>query len=639
MLHPLVFKASGCGWVFTMRDLVSFYKTVGELLQNDGHKDLSKFCNEPYMSDYVADHDNWDGGIDTFNIEIEVPVGIFSKWKSVIEGGIESQEKRVEEAFETAVRGINAIRIGHVTIRPMSKADDAIGQSRKPLSDPLHFEVQNKQGRRSDYIGSVNLPKRYPCFILVFNSDWTDYGYSTWFSLYYFATKKDKHLVGELKLMCSDCSSTIEALPEEFDEPLDDSFCSLGINTDYYIRLRSVLQDEYLIKEVLHYLCDCTFEPTIYDLHRDENIFIQSLMRDLSSMDAFKEGLALAMGVEPDDMYSFTYTFHPEYDTSLYADWSVRIPYNPLQFMRTIGIIGNNGVGKTQILSKFVSDLLGKDKFKFEALPHFKNLLVICSTPFDSYPAEPQEQSDIYYKMCCLEQDKTVTVQALRNNLSEVEKRPTVDNKSMLSLWKRLTVNYVDKNFINHVIKIVPNEGEEERLEIVYDTLEENIQILSSGQLHILSLVTYICAHIHYHSLLVIDEPEVHLHPHITMDFMAVLSRLLQLFKSYAIIATHSPLVVREMAGKNVFLMQKMQDGIPQIAPVAFETLGEDVTTLYCNLFGYDEKSSFFKKMVDELCRRGKNYEEIVGWFQRGVELNVNALLIIRDAIENRDNA
>ena len=43
--------------------------------------------------------------------------------------------------------------------------------------------------------------------------------------------------------------------------------------------------------------------------------------------------------------------------------------------------------------------------------------------------------------------------------------------------------------------------------------------------------------------------------------------------------------------------------------------------------------------MVDDLCADGKDYQSIVEWFQRGVNLNVNALLIIRDAIMARDNA
>ena len=621
-----------------MSDLKSYYLTVAKLLQNEGHEELSHFCNERYMSDQIVDHDNWDGGIDTYSIDVEVPVDVFGKWQSVIEGGVETLEKLIAEAFDIAVRGINSIRIGNVTIRPIARVDEK-RQKRGYLSMPLHFEVQIKQGQRADYLASVQPPKRYPCFILVFNWDWTDYEYHTWFCLFYFASEADRRMIGELKLMNSEQDNTMDALPEEFDEPLDDSFCSLGIKTDYYIGLRQELENEQLIKEVQHYLCDCTFEPAIYDQHRDERIFNVSLMRDLSAMDALQEGQSLAMGIEPDEMYSFSYTYHPKYDNSLYADWKVHIPYKPLKFMRTFGIIGINGVGKTQILSSFITDLLAQKVDNFKSLPHFKNIIVICSTPFDSYPVEKQDTREIVYRLCCLEQDKTLTLDGIKQNLNRIMKQPTVEHVSMLTVWVDLIREYVDSAFVDHVVILKRDADGSEYYDINGDDLGSNVNILSSGQLHILSLVTYICANIHYRSLLFIDEPEVHLHPHITMEFMAMLSGLLSVFKSYAIIATHTPLVVREMAGKNVFLMQKMQDGIPQIAPVGFETLGEDVGTLYRNLFGYDEQSSYFKKMVDKLCDRGKCYEEIVRYFQQGMNLNINARLIIRDTIEARGNA
>ena len=621
-----------------MSDLKSYYLTVAKLLQNEGHEELSHFCNERYMSDQIVDHDNWDGGIDTYSIDVEVPVDVFGKWQSVIEGGVETLEKLIAEAFDIAVRGINSIRIGNVTIRPIARVDEKT-QKRGYLSMPLHFEVQIKQGQRADYLASVQPPKRYPCFILVFNWDWTDYEYHTWFCLFYFASEADRRMIGELKLMNSEQDNTMDALPEEFDEPLDDSFCSLGIKTGYYIGLRQELKNEQLIKEVQHYLCDCTFEPAIYDQHRDERIFNVSLMRDLSAMDALQEGQSLAMGIEPDEMYSFSYTYHPKYDNSLYADWKVHIPYKPLKFMRTFGIIGINGVGKTQILSSFITDLLAQKVDNFKSLPHFKNIIVICSTPFDSYPVEKQDTREIVYRLCCLEQDKTLTLDGIKQNLNRIMKQPTVEHVSMLTVWVDLIREYVDSAFVDHVVILKRDADGSEYYDINGDDLGSNVNILSSGQLHILSLVTYICANIHYRSLLFIDEPEVHLHPHITMEFMAMLSGLLSVFKSYAIIATHTPLVVREMAGKNVFLMQKMQDGIPQIAPVGFETLGEDVGTLYRNLFGYDEQSSYFKKMVDKLCDRGKSYEEIVRYFQQGMNLNINARLIIRDTIEARSNA
>ena len=107
-----------------MSDLKSYYLTVAKLLQNEGHEELSHFCNERYMSDQIVDHDNWDGGIDTYSIDVEVPVDVFGKWQSVIEGGVETLEKLIAEAFDIAVRGINSIRIGNVTIRPIARVDE-----------------------------------------------------------------------------------------------------------------------------------------------------------------------------------------------------------------------------------------------------------------------------------------------------------------------------------------------------------------------------------------------------------------------------------------------------------------------------------------------------------------------------------
>lgn len=236
-----------------MENLKSFYKTVAELLQNKGYKDLSMFCNERYMSDSIVDHDKLDGGIDTYEIELEVPVSTFSNWTAA-EGGIENKESIIKKNFEIAVKGIRYIYIGNVIIRPTAVGQNEMPQNKKPLETELHFEVQVKQGRRADYIDSVEAPKRYPCFILVFNWDWTDFDYSTWFCLFYFASEYDKWKIGELKIMNSAHKNTMDALPKEFDEPLDDSFCSVGIDSNYYIGLRDVLKDINLIKEVQHYL-------------------------------------------------------------------------------------------------------------------------------------------------------------------------------------------------------------------------------------------------------------------------------------------------------------------------------------------------------------------------------------------------
>ena len=59
----------------------------------------------------------------------------------------------------------------------------------------LHFEVQRKQGQRADYAPSVLPPTQVPSFILVFNDDWNDYSYRTWFALFYFDEEGQRHFV------------------------------------------------------------------------------------------------------------------------------------------------------------------------------------------------------------------------------------------------------------------------------------------------------------------------------------------------------------------------------------------------------------------------------------------------------------
>jgi hypothetical protein len=139
--------------------------------------------------------------------------------------------------------------------------------------------------------------------------------------------------------------------------------------------------------------------------------------------------------------------------------------------------------------------------------------------------------------------------------------------------------------------------------------LHKQISIMSSGQLHIFNLLTFIYAHIHLTSLLVIDEPEVHMHPQIIVSFMSMLGIILNQFSSFAIIATHSPLIVREMVGQNVYLMRTVDGVIPNVSKVAFETFGADASELYLNIFDYNEKISSFYHYVNQLGKK-MNYNE-----------------------------
>ena len=150
----------------------------------------------------------------------------------------------------------------------------------------LHFEIQVKQGQRADYGGTVNRPSLFPSFVLVFNDDWNDYSYYTWFCLYYFDEQGHRHCIGELKLMRRDAANTYNILEKVFDGPLDKDFCSLGIEPDYYSQIFRLFHHTTIANELLNCLRDCAYNHNIYEEFCEDEIFKTSLLREDSSEQA-----------------------------------------------------------------------------------------------------------------------------------------------------------------------------------------------------------------------------------------------------------------------------------------------------------------------------------------------------------------
>ena len=161
--------------------------------------------------------------------------------------------------------------------------------------------------------------------------------------------------------------------------------------------------------------------------------------------------------------------------------------------------------------------------------------------------------------------------------------------------------------------------------------------MLSSGQLHLFMLLSHVFANANLNTLFILDEPEVHLHPKAIMDFLGIFGKILSVFDSYAIIATHSPLVIREMRGQNVFLMQRMNDGSFSMSTLPFETFGENIASLYQSIFNYDEKTSLFSKAVRQMVNEGNSFDDINRIMTDKNGLSFNASMIINNEIMRKN--
>lgn len=138
---------------------------------------------------------------------------------------------------------------------------------------------------------------------------------------------------------------------------------------------------------------------------------------------------------------------------------------------------------------------------------------------------------------------------------------------------------------------------------------------LSSGHKAVLKIVTELTAHIAgtEPSLVLIDEPETHLHPPLLAAFLKSLRACLERFDGYAVIATHSPVVLQETPGRFVHVLRRMANQ-SKVLPVSIETFGESIGLITQEVFNLGDGSPDWHGSLRSLARR-RGLDEIEQMF------------------------
>ncbi len=159
------------------------------------------------------------------------------------------------------------------------------------------------------------------------------------------------------------------------------------------------------------------------------------------------------------------------------------------------------------------------------------------------------------------------------------------------------------------------------------------IPSLSSGQETFVNLIINILALIKPNSLILIDEPENTLHPNIEIDFISILQDILndEDFDSFAIIATHSPTIVREVPENFVRVIKFDGSGQPSIDSPSIKTFGADIGTITNYVFEdiFKEDKPFEKWFHSEKSKYG-SFEEFEQKYKD--YLNYDFLLYCKNA-------
>ncbi|MBB3146908.1 ABC-type Mn2+/Zn2+ transport system ATPase subunit [Phyllobacterium trifolii] len=120
---------------------------------------------------------------------------------------------------------------------------------------------------------------------------------------------------------------------------------------------------------------------------------------------------------------------------------------------------------------------------------------------------------------------------------------------------------------------------------------------LSSGQRLFAYIVINILGAIRRNSLILVDEPELFLHPTLEIQFVNMLKTILKRFNSKALLATHSVVTVREVPADCVHVFEQTEEGLVLKHP-PFQTFGGDFQRISSYVFGDKAVSKPFEAWI-----------------------------------------
>lgn len=149
----------------------------------------------------------------------------------------------------------------------------------------------------------------------------------------------------------------------------------------------------------------------------------------------------------------------------------------------------------------------------------------------------------------------------------------------------------IDELNINELEKmLIPLSG------VTFFKDEQPIE-LSSGQRLFAYVVLNVLGAIRRNSLLLVDEPELFLHPTLEIQFIDMLKSILARFNSKALLATHSVVTVREVPADCVHVFERTAVGVKLTHP-PFQTFGGDFQRISSYVFGDRAASKPFEAWI-----------------------------------------
>jgi energy-coupling factor transporter ATP-binding protein EcfA2 len=447
----------------------------------------------------------------------------------------------------------------------------------------------------------------YP-YISLYQDNWNDFGWQCRFVATCHLSEDEQVELGALRIAANGGAFHVTDLPDVLDE-LPEKSASLGESIAYYRRLGELparLQKRYLTS-----MCDIVARPARRDRIQDQNLWNKCFMREASSRHALKRG-GYYIGADFDEVEPPRFKFEMTVSGAtgphkLDLDFS---EHNGLP-NRAILLIGRNGTGKTTALAALAAALMPPQVFSavtLEGMPdatvepdiEISRLIAISYNAFDEFPLPrpagskaPRVGGVAYksrgsYKYCGLRDEEGEI------NINEVG--------LMLNQALEPVIQGERMDILHKVLSTLLGPAIAADLTIEDDDLRNQaVRALSAGQRLVTAIFSNIVGFIEEGSLLLLDEPETNLHPGLLSTFVAALNETLIEFDSYAVVASHSPILLQQVPSRYVRHFTRNNTDRPKIKNLEFESFGEDLGELTRRVLGLADPERDFTEILDEL--------------------------------------
>lgn len=499
------------------------------------------------------------------------------------------------------------------------------------------------------------IPNSATSHIFLFPDSWDDwFKFRTKFMLIVFDAAGTRYLPGSVKIGQAGLlpagrgtdippGSRTPNLPAQFISLDPAVYFSLGQDEDYYATLASL--PDGLGMRILQGLCDCAFNLQIFDTHHGEEVMRESLLRSVAELNVRNRLHRLAHGNAVLTRFEFDYSlpFPPAVagvPPILPPTMSFQVIPNAEPPTNLHVLVGRNGVGKTRCVQGLINALLDRDS---ETAPRgtlrrlganqdewtFTGLVSVSFSAFDSFELPPPSAMRTNATFVGLRSQRELDGQVIEHLKSTeelasdfVESLFRCQSEPRRTRWLRAIASLAtDPLFAEHSAETLIENSEDWPARA-----RRFFKLLSSGHAIVLLTTTRLVELVDERTLVVLDEPEGHLHPPLLSAFVRTVADLLVARNGVALISTHSPVVLQEVPRSCVWMLRRTREHSAVERP-SVETFGESVGVLTREVFGLEVTDSGFHQLVAGVARQpGQSFERVEAHFNGHLGAEARAL-------------